>query len=365
MSNDGSMSFCNSGSERSHHLSHQGSATNNQSLAAENSMPLETASFEFLNSFGTKNQYRQLAKENILPYIQGHKLLQENTENLSELSIADDGSKKQSALTKARHPAQHTLSHENQEKVPYASKEDFGSTISSNIKPSDNYNWSNVLKESNFFIDSKPVKICPSECEQNFENEQKEVGTDNTAGNLFLQWKQQLQIKESTENTSNPSSYQNSMVLSEDLMKMKNKKFPGFFDSYSSGTSFNDATSVELEQMKKKNIPGYANIDDHEHCPTYMKQNGTNNYSSSLDLDKNCFLPQGHFLQSKNFEPFCGMAEIQLPYQEFVPPEPLESSESFTSLEDKDDTKCMFVAREDLMRAEKLEQLKRLRYEEN
>lgn len=363
MSNDGSMS-CNSGSERSHHLSHQGSATHNQSLAAENSMPLETASFEFQNTLDTKNQYGQLAKDKFLPSIQGHKLLQEDTENLSELSIADDGSKKQSALSKARHPAQQILSHENQEKVPYASKQ-VGTTISSNLKPGDNYNWSNVLQESNFFIDSKPVKICPSECKQNYENEQKEVGMDNTAGNMFLQWKRELQIKGSTENTSNPGSYQNSMVLSEELMKMKNKKFPDFFESYSSDTSFNDATSVELEQMKKKNLPGYANIDDHEHCPTNMKQNGTKNYSSSLDLDKNCFLPQCHFLQSKNFETFCGMAEIQLPCQEFVPPEPLEYSESFSSLDDKDDTKCMFVAKEDLMRAEKLERLKRLRYEEN
>lgn len=323
-------------SEKSYHLSHQSIASPDHSLTAGNTMMMTE---ENLSPVELQKAYDKSKPKNdrlvsnirappaqntsLLMYACDPKKLSEIDEDFAELSIGEDGSKKASTALQA--PMRHAVvsdDRENEKPVKYLEVEthSYNPGISSGL---DINNWNSNAKENSFLGDESSGSF-PSECLENFANEKKECPIPE---NSFLAWKEHHQVGENC--LSSPSVYQDQMILSEELAHIKQKKLPGEFDDY-----YND------EDVEKDFDSEQEEDEEERHIISQSSDTG-------LAL---------HYSSYPTFNPVLGV--------HFVPPATDESlNESQENEESRSSSRQPVVAREDLMRAEKLERLMRLRHE--
>lgn len=327
-----------SASEKSYHLSHQSVASPDHSLTAGNMMMEEKLSpIELQKAYDKSKQRSDRTVSSIhSPPVQNTsspiyacdpKKLREIEEDFAELSIGEDGSKKGSTAsqTSVRH-AVVSDDRENEKSVKYLEVEthSYKPDSSSGL---DFNNWKANAKQESFLGDGSSVSF-PSECLENIANEKKECMIPE---NSFLAWKENHQVGENC--LSSPSVYQDQMILSEELAHIKQKKLPGEFDDYYNDEDVDkDYDSEQEEDNEERHIISQPS-------------------DTSLAL---------HYSSYPTFNP---VLDIQ-----FVPPATDESwKENDSADEENEESKSSsrqpVIAREDLLRAEKLERLRKLRHE--
>lgn len=321
-------------SEKSYHLSHQSIASPDRSLTAGNTMVEDKLSpFELQKAFDKSQQRNDRPGSNVhvspvqntssLMFACDPKKLREIDEDFAELSIGEDGSKK--ASTASQTPMRHAVvsdDRENGKSVKYLEVEthSYKQDLSSGL---DINSWNANTKQDSFQGDGSNDSF-PSECLENFANEKKECLIPE---NPFLAWKDNHHVGENY--LLSPNVYQDQMILSEELAHIKQKKLPGEFDDY-----YND-------EVEEKDYHSEQEDDEEEHHIISQASD------TSLAL---------HYSSYPTFNPVLDV--------HFVPPATDENhSEDEENEESRSSSRQPVVAREDLLRAEKLERLRKLRHE--
>lgn len=288
--------------------------------------------FELQKAYDKNKQKNDRSEDNIhvspvqnmssLMFACDPKKLRQIDEDFAELSIGEDGSKK--ASTVSQNPMRHAVvsdDRENEKSVKYLEVE------THSYKPGLDINSWNANTKQTFLGDGSSSSF-PSECLENFANEKKECLIPE---NPFLAWKDNHHVGENY--LLSPNIYQDQMILSEELAHIKQKKLPGEFDDY-----YND-------EVGEKDYHSEQEDDEEEH------------HIISQASDTGLAL---HYSSYPTFNPVLGV--------HFVPPATDESlKENYSADEEtKESTSSSrqpVVAREDLLRAEKLERLRKLRHE--
>lgn len=324
-------------SEKSYHLSHQSMASPDHSLTASNIVMEEKLSpFELQKVHDKSKQKLDRLVGNIhappvqntssLTFAYDPKKLSEIDEDFSELSIGEDGLKK--ASTALQTPVRHAVvsdDRENEKSVKYLEVEthSYKPGLSSGL---DSNNWNGNVRQGSSLCAGSGGSF-PSECQGNFTDEK--IPEDS-----FLAWKENRRNGENC--LSSPSVHQDQMILSEELAHIKQKKLPGVFDDYyNDGDAEKDYDSEEEEEDEaERRVISQAS-------------------DTSLAL---------HYSSYPTFNPVFGV--------HFVPPATDESLNGNDSADEENEdeesrssSRKPVIAREDLLRAEKLEMLRKLRHE--